>query len=65
MAVPDVFRKESVKMSKTLAEEAIEESIIEEAEERARTGGSHTAAHHALDMEARELKRKREERRSR
>jgi hypothetical protein len=51
-------------MGKSLAQQSIELSIIEESEERARNGGSHTLAHHALDEDARELKRKREERRN-
>lgn len=46
----------------TLAQQAIEQSIIEESEERARNGGSQTLAQHALDQEATELKRKRAER---
>jgi hypothetical protein len=51
-----------MKMSRTLAQQAIEESIIEESEERARRGGSRTLAEYALDESARELKQQRKER---
>lgn len=40
----------------TLAEQAIEQSIIEQSDERARRGGSRTLAEHALDQEADELR---------
>jgi hypothetical protein len=43
-------------MGKSLAEQAIEQSIIEESAERARRGGSRTLAEHALDQEAAELR---------
>lgn len=43
-------------MGKSLAEQAIEQSIIEEADERARRGGSRTLAEHALDQDAAELR---------
>lgn len=46
-------------MSKSLAQQAIEQSIIEESEERARKGGSRTLAEYSLDETARELKQKR------
>lgn len=46
-------------MSKTLAQQAIEQSVIEESEERARRGGSRTLVEQALDLDAKELKLKR------
>lgn len=51
-------------MGKSLAEQAIEQSIVEESKQRASRGGSHTLAQHALDQEAREIVDKRRQARA-
>lgn len=41
--------------SRSLAEQSIDQSIVEGSAERARNGGSRTLAQHALDQEACEI----------